>query len=366
MYITQEMYNAHFKKYRTLYVKVEILNSQDKVVDRLEGVAIDGSVDIQAESLIRRTGNISFLLKSNLIPTPSSPLWINNKIRLWIGIDYLDSIQYFNLGIFIFSNPNIIINNSDRTISLSLYDKMYKFEKTPLELTTKFTVGTPIPEVLKSVVQTLGGENKLLINSNSLTLPYDLEFSPDETILNVIEKIQGLYMQWQCYYDENGRFIYEEIPNRLNDEIIWNFEDNTDFRINNNQEIKFDNIYNYFKIIGKTKDDGTFASAIVQNTNVNSPFAIAKIGKKALVIQDDNYYENEQCTQYGNYLKYKHGNFNELASFSMIPVFYFDVNKIIEFNSLDDNLIGKYCISNLSVSLKYDGEMNVIVYKIYE
>lgn len=365
MFITQEMYNAHFKKYRTLFVKVEILNSQDKVVDRLEGVAIDGNVNIQSESLIRRTGNITFLLKSNLIPTSSSPLWINNKIRLWLGIDYLDTIQYFNLGIFIFSNPNVTINNSERTISLSLYDKMYNFEKTPLELTTKFTVNTPISTVLKNVIQTLGEESKLLINSNSLTLPYDLEFSPEDTILNVIEKIQGLYMQWQCYYDENGRFIYEQIPNRLNDEVIWNFEENADFRINNSQEIKFDNIYNYFKIIGKTKDDGTFVSAIIQNTDTNSPFAIVKIGKKALVEQDDKYYTAEQCTQYANYLKFKHGNFNEQVSFDMIPVFYFDVNKIINFNSLNDNLFGKYCINNLSISLKYDSEMNVTAYKIY-
>jgi len=261
-------------------------------------------------------------------------------------------------------NANINVSN-ERTISLELVDKMYLLENIPLEMTTKFSSGTPISDAIRLVVGTLGGETKLSIDTHPYTIPYNLEFSSDQTVLDIVQKLKEMYMNWSAFYDLNGRFIFRKIPNTLNDPIVWDFIDKADFRVDSQVTSDYSNMKNYVKVIGKTLDNGTTASAIVQNTDANSPYSIAKIGKKALVVKDENYFTNEQCQVNGEYQLFKHGNFNEQVTISSIPIYFLDVEQNINFNFPEDGLVGKYCISSLGIDLKYDGKMSITGYRIY-
>lgn len=356
----------HLQRTRRTHIKVELLNSNDVVIDNLHGIAIDGNVDINADSLIRRTANIKFILYNNLLPSQENRLWINNRIRLWVGLEgYIEDISWFDLGIFIINSPSLNISISEKTISIELLDKMSVLEDTLLENRVGFKGGTSISQAMQSVLSIKGGENRLLIDTHPYTIPSDLEFAATDSVLDVIKSLQELYMNWECFYDTKGFFIFKEIPNRLNDPIIWDFTNGTDFRINSSTNYDYKNIKNYVKVLGRTLDNGTTVSAVIQNDNPSSPFSIDKIGEKALVVDDDKYQTNEQCQQYANYLLFKHGNFNEQVSISTVPIYKLGVNNLVNFNSPDDGLMGKYCISNISLPLRFDSNMSFTAYKIY-
>lgn len=365
---TQADYDTHLLPSRSVYVQIDLLNSSNVVVNRLEGISTSGQVSVSSDSLIRRTANLNMVLSDDLLPSEQSQLWITNKIRLFVGLeDYSDTIHYFNLGTYCIKNPSIDISVNERTISIELVDLMYLFEQKPLENITKINSGVNISTAMRTVVQSLGGETRVLIDSNENTNPYDLEFNADQSVLDIITSLRDLYMNWECFYNTDGYFIFQETPNRLNDPIIWDFGvSETDFRITSKVNIQYDLIKNYVKVIGHTNDLGVTATATVQNTDSSSPFAISKIGKRALVISDDKYYTDAQCLALANYQLFKHGNFNEQVSISCVPIYFLDVNMLVNFDSEDDGLVGKYCISSLSIPLDSKSEMNFSAYKIYE
>jgi len=365
--ITQAEYNAHLQSTRILNVKVELLNSSDAKIDVLTGVSLSGNINVSGDSLIRRTGNIKFLLSTTLLPSQQSKLAINNKLKLWIEIeDYLSVKHPYCMGVFMIKNVSIDSSSDGKTISLDLVDKMYLLENIPLEMITVLNSNTPISDVMKLVVGTLGGEQSMSIDTSPYYLPYDLEFSPDQTVLDVVQKVKELYLSWSCFYDINGRFVFRKTPNTLNDNIVWNFLDKADFRINSQVSTDYSNVKNYIKVIGRTNNDGTIASAIVENNDINSPFSIAKIGKKALVIKDDNYFTNEQCLINGQYQLFKHGNFNEQVSVSTVPIYFLDVENNINFNSTEDGLEGIYCVNSIGIDLKFDAQMSISGFKVYQ
>jgi len=366
MGFTQAQYDVHLLPSRIHYIKIELLNANGVVVDRLEGISLSGSSNVSADSLIRRSANITFALSFNLLPSEESKLWVTNRIRLFVGLeDYSGVINYFNQGTYMIKNPSINISK-EKTISIELLDKMYLFEGIPLENITKISAGTPISDAMKTVVQILGGENLLLIDSHPYNLPYDMEFDGSQNILDIITELRDLYKNWECYYNLDGYFVFREITNRLNDSIAWDFGiDEIDFRITSKIDIAYDNVKNYVKINGKMDNNGLIPNAIAQNNNLSSQFAIDKIGKRALVISDEKYFNNTQCQSLADYELFRHSNFNEQVSISCIPIYFLDVNNLVNFNSEDEGLVGKYCISSLSIPMD-KGEMNFSGYRVYE
>lgn len=367
MSFTQEQYNAHFQTVRNVFVRVDLLNEQENVVDRLEGIATQGSISADSESPIRRTANVTFILYDDLLPSQESKLWITNRIQLYIGLrDYMDDVHWFNLGIYIINDPSVDVSVAQRTISVNLVDKMYLLETKPLELITRIDSGTNISTAMKNVVQTLGGETKFLIDNHQYTVPFDLELNPTQTVLDYVIELRDLYRSYEAFYDVDGRFIFRQTPNRLNDPIVWSFTEDADFRIDSSLNINYSNIKNYIKVIGRTLDNGVTISTIEENNDVNSPLSIAKIGKRALVEENSNYFEVEQATQLAEYLLFKHGNFNEQVNISCVPIYFLRPNNLIEFNSPEDGLVGKYSITSISLPLDFQSPMSVTAYKIYE
>ena len=114
------------------YVKITSLNRFDIPIASLEGVATGGNVNFNGNSAIRRTGNVTLLadaLRYKLTDIESI-IAINKRISLEVGIknptsSYADyPILWFPLGIYIISQPSIVYNVQNYTISLSLKDKM--------------------------------------------------------------------------------------------------------------------------------------------------------------------------------------------------------------------------------------------------
>lgn len=369
---TQEQYNVLVQRVRELNIKIEILNSNDIIVDRIEGLAIDGNIDISSDSPIRRTCSLKMVLTTKLIPSPSSPIWLNKRFRLWVGIRSLitDEIIWFNYGIYTIADPSIDIEISSKTISIKGYDKNCLINgDISGNLMSKVIIesGTPIHEAIRATVTTLGGESRVLIDTSPYTTPYKIEKDAGSTVWDIVDELTNLYMNFQSFYDTSGRFVFTQKRNKLNDPIIWDFSQ-TDFRLNGGVQINFNNIKNNYTIYGKLKDDGIQLKAekTLTNTNSNSDFTVDKIGQRNFFLQNDKLFTQEQCDQQLNWEIKQHTNFCEKVNISCIPIYMLSVNDLVYFNNPEDNLVGKYCITNISVSLKPDSSMGLQGYRVYE
>lgn len=370
--MTEQEYRVHFQRIQNKKIKLLVLNTKDVVVDEIEGYAIDGNVNVDANSSIRRTCNIKMVLNSKLFPSISSPIWLNKRFKLLIGIkDILtDEYIFFNWGIYSISNPTVDIQISENTINIRGYDKSCFLDGTIsgyLENVVRIPVEVPIHKAIRETAITNGGETKLLIDTHEYTTPYEIEKQPNDTVWGLLDELTKLYMNYELYYDVNGYLRFNKVKNMLNDSVIFNFEN--DDLINAKQlDIDFNNIKNHIVVYGRLREDGLQVKAeksITDEYNPLSPFTIEKIGKRNLVIIEDKYFTDEQCQIRAEYEEWKHTNFNEKITITCVPILFLDVNKLIEVNSSKYNISGKYIIENLSLGLKYDSIMTITAWKIY-
>ena len=102
-------------------------------IDVIEGLVSSGNLNINGDSAIRRTANLSLVIKEKTSAEMAkfkSLIALNKKVRLEIG--YKNTTSYYTkypiiwlpLGIFICSNPSFTHNATGVTLSLSLKDKM--------------------------------------------------------------------------------------------------------------------------------------------------------------------------------------------------------------------------------------------------
>lgn len=139
-------------KIKTEFIKITALSWDEESIEEIQGKVINGSLNIDGGSSLRRTANLTMFAEEqeNDLSQINNLIAINKKIKLEIGIvnkvpsytyytqnsnglqvphivDYqkeYGDIIWFPLGIFVIFDPNISHGLQGVTISLSLKDKM--------------------------------------------------------------------------------------------------------------------------------------------------------------------------------------------------------------------------------------------------
>ncbi len=366
---TQDDYNVHFQNVRQLYIRIDWLNWTEYKIGETQGVFIDGNINITKESAIRRTCNLTLEITSDsYIPSETSYIWLNKKFRVWVGIMNLNTnnIQWFNKGIYFLHNPILNYSNTERTIQITGLDKMCWYDGTLSgEISSRHIIpyNNDITQALKSLAQ-IQGETKFNLDTINKTTPYTIENDIGDTIYQGIEEVNQLYAGWEVYYDEQGYFCFKKIKKDINDQVIWDFSNN-EFSIKYQNQPDWANIKNCITIWGATLNNGTQIKHTLENTDINNPFSIAKIGRKELAIKDENIYTPEQAQDRAKYELFIHSNLNEKIVITCVPIYMLAVNKLISFDCSKSGIMGKYLISQISFNVHYDSEMQFTAYKIY-
>lgn len=119
-------------KVKEQYVKITILDFLEKPVQAIEGRILGGSINIDGNSSIRRTCNLSIIASEheNDLTNVDNLLSLNKKVKVEVGFlnttnQYKDfDIIWYPLGIYVIINPSISHGSDGVTISLQLKDKM--------------------------------------------------------------------------------------------------------------------------------------------------------------------------------------------------------------------------------------------------
>lgn len=303
---TQQDYELHLQCARELYVKVQLLDWNENVIYEIQGVCLDGSINIDAESIIRRTCNITLAIEdTSLIPSQNNKIWINKKIKIYIGIKDIitNEIIWFNKGIYVLDKPSLRFSVSEKTMSLQGLDKMCILDGTingKLQNITRVQKDIRMFDAVKEIITNVAMENKYsidgckdIVTDEDYIIPYQIEKSETDTIADLLKEIRDLYITEEFYYNEEGRFIWQKIKDRKYDPVMWNFTENN-LVIDYANEPDWENVKNDIWVWGRTLQDGTQIKYHLENKNDNQ-FGSDYIGKRNFVVKEDKLFTQQQA-----------------------------------------------------------------------
>lgn len=225
------------------YAKIIVLNLNEKPIQEVQGKITGGSINLDGNSAVRRTGNISVYVEDrvNDLTDVKHLFSINKKVKIEIG--FLNTtgrykehdILWFPLGVFVIMNPSISNSSGGISISLSLKDKMsllngecggvipasvvfHEYE-TLDPSTGEYVIQKPtIVQIIREVVNHFGGEQlgKIIIS--------DL----DTRIKKVMKWVGANPLYHYQSYGENGEISNYYSCSEMDLELIEVFDNGRD------------------------------------------------------------------------------------------------------------------------------------------
>ena len=140
MSLTQEQLNILGKNLKHKHIKIELLNEDFQALDVLEGVAIGGQIQMDANNDIRYSGSITLAIPpshagNNFLErndgytiSAGGKIWLDKRVRIYVGETNLKTqkIVWNNFGIFYIDQPVRNISGTEYSITFQCADQMIK------------------------------------------------------------------------------------------------------------------------------------------------------------------------------------------------------------------------------------------------
>lgn len=372
---TQTDYDLVQMKVRNTRIKVDVLNFNFQTVNSLEGYVTDGSISVDATSDIRRTCNLTLVIeRSDKMISPGGELWLDKFIRIYEGIDNPrdnGNTVWWNMGIFLINNPNTVYNVNTRTVSFEGLDLMAKLTgrrngQLPAVATVVYA-GSKIADVVKQTITQLGGFEKYIIEDVGYTIPYDIKKDMGSTIYDLLVEIRDLYSDWEMFFDVDGVFHWQRIPDGENEPVVVDFDQlNQPLIISDSIDVDFENVKNNIIVYGRLLDSGEQVMATAKDTIESSPYNIDKIGQINYIVDDERIYNNDLAEQRARYELFLHARMNDAIVLEVVPIYWLnDVNIKINYTNDKIGIAGEYLIKSLEIPLGISSTMTINAVKIY-
>ena len=281
--ITQSQYNISKQSIRNKYVKIELLDFNYMTVGELQGNVISGSVDVQANSDLRRSCTLSLVVTdSSFNVEAGGKIWLDKLIKIQVGIDDIRTGQvvWSKLGIFLINQPSYTYDAETHTLSFQGLDLVARLTGlrngyvANLGQDDKVLIktGDNVRENIIGVLQQ-NGINRYVISECKNTdgaiqpVPYDMEFEQGSTWWDVIVALRDILPSYQAYFDVDGVFIYEPISISAADPIMVDMDIWRENVISDSVDVDFENVKNVVEVYGVMHEPQYFSDAT--NTTVS-------------------------------------------------------------------------------------------------
>ena len=120
--ITQTDINL-LKCHKLIHIRVYLLNSQNMIIDELQGYVTSGDGNEDATSDVRRTCNYTIHSYDCTYDIGEyNRFWLNNRVRIDLGFEYFDRIYWYKKGIYLFTSCSYAYDGATRDISFQCSD----------------------------------------------------------------------------------------------------------------------------------------------------------------------------------------------------------------------------------------------------
>ena len=245
-----------------LYCRLELLDKDLNVIDNLEGLTIDGNLSIDADSDIRRTFTSTIYLKKNqAISSYSVDEQIDKLVRVYIGMRPAGgNTHWYAKGIYAFNQNGFSYDATTHSVSISCVDLVAMLDGSLSGTLTGYKTLIPTGEkISKAIIETfkLSGMNDYIVNYWNRTVPYDLEFSSETSIWDILKKLRNLYYPFEMFFNDTT-FVCQEIPSGFNDPVVLNNEVFQDLVISENGDIDYTEVKNCVEVFGASVEYDTY------------------------------------------------------------------------------------------------------------
>ena len=290
--VGQDDYNILSQQIITKYIKLEILNFQYNVVDEISGNLTAMSVNIDSESDLRRSCNLTFVVTDASFDVKAgNKIWLDKFCRPWVGYEniYTGKIQWYNQGIYLINAPSWRYNATTHELSLAgldLASKLTGLRNGELEgIPTKIPAGSSVREAMIAAIE-LAGFTKYTISEckdvdgNIIAVPNDIEIAQGGTVWNIVTQLRDILPRYETFFDVDGVFIYQPIPTGSGDPVIIDDTIWPNLLIDESINNDFEGVKNYIEVYGRTLDPSyfstntTYSGSILSLTVADYPTAL--------------------------------------------------------------------------------------------
>ena len=270
--VGQDDYNILSQQIITKYIKLEILNFQYNVVDEISGNLTAMSVNIDSESDLRRSCNLTFVVTDASFDVKAgNKIWLDKFCRPWVGYEniYTGKIQWYNQGIYLINAPSWRYNATTHELSLAgldLASKLTGLRNGELEgIPTKIPAGSSVREAMIAAIE-LAGFTKYTISEckdvdgNIISVPNDIEIAQGGTVWNIVTQLRDILPRYETFFDVDGVFIYQPIPTGSGDPVIIDDTIWPNLLIDESINNDFESVKNYIEVYGRTLDPSYFST----------------------------------------------------------------------------------------------------------
>lgn len=270
--VGQDDYSILSQQIITKYIKLEILNFQYNVVDEISGNLTAMSVNIDSESDLRRSCNLTFVVTDASFDVKAgNKIWLDKFCRPWVGYEniYTGKIQWYNQGIYLINAPSWRYNATTHELSLAgldLASKLTGLRNGELEgIPTKIPAGSSVREAMIAAIE-LAGFTKYTISEckdvdgNIITVPNDIEIAQGGTVWNIVTQLRDILPRYETFFDVDGVFIYQPIPTGSGDPVIIDDTIWPNLLIDESINNDFESVKNYIEVYGRTLDPSYFST----------------------------------------------------------------------------------------------------------
>ncbi len=365
-----------------LKLKIEVLDSNEKIIETLECGLTGGSMSINGESDVRRTANfvVHPTLKEKIKLTENSLLWLNKDIRMSVGLynprtkDY----KYYILGYYVYTDTSGVYDAANDNLTINCADFMKKLDGTKNGQLGSLIISYPAyeeneetGEVIKhniirnAVIETLEnlaqitnhriddiGEYKAMPDYNEnwqqyrdenetcLAVPYDQEFSAGCSVLSILTTFRDLYPNYEMFFDmETNTFICQLKPMCYEDAI---YIDNSFLQrvlISENTTVDMTAVRNICEVWGQVIDADFFNEECSYSNNTYS---------STIAGYEENYYNGDIIALKIPSANQENAQLN-INSFGSIPIMNEATEEPIKANELTPNEIYAFKIKKKRV-----------------
>lgn len=341
--------------------------------------------EIPQEDIILNSGNFTENYQSgqrksvniNLINidgkyTPSiNTVWVHNKFRFDVGLEFDNQVYWFPRGIYILGNPSASHQDSDKQLSLTLVDKFAVLEGKAgtLEATYEIPVDSDIEKAIIGILTLDNGSGypidlKPIIYDRTfkgLKMPYTLSKDAGSTLGEMLLEI-GTILNAEVYYNSQGNLCFVSINETTLDvqkASLWDYTDTERDYFNANANYDFENAVNEIQVVGDNINNEIF-SAVAQNKNPASPLCIQRIGRRIEYVNDSNIYSDDLAQQRADYELRKFGILKTTMNINVAfnPLLF--VNNLI---NITDSYYGldreRFLIQSISYTIGNECQMTV-------
>lgn len=289
--IGAEDYNVLKQQYIKKYIRLELLDFQYNIVDELSGNITKCSINVDSNSDLRRSCDLSFVVTTSTFDIKSGQkLWLDKFVRPYVGYENMRTgkIQWYNQGIYLVNNPQWSYNASTNEISMQALDLMSKLtglRNGNLEgIPTKIAKDENVREAIISTLA-LGGFTKYVCeecktnDGTIVPVPYDIEIDVGGTVYDILSSLRDIMPNYQIYFDINGVFHYEPIPLAYDDPVLIDDDLWPSLLISENINTDFESVKNYVEVLGHTWDVDYYSpseSTTVSGGTITPTFADLK------------------------------------------------------------------------------------------